>query len=318
MIKRYLVIIAALSIVLGGCVFNINLVPGPQPLMEKVIEGSGEKKILLVDISGLITAEEKRSGFSSGGPSMVSRIREELALASEDKEIVAVVLRINTPGGTVSASDAIYNEVMRYRERTGVKVYSSIVGVGTSGGYYVASATDRIYAQPASVTGSIGVIAVNMEFSGLMKKLGVTDKTYRSGDMKGMLSPFRPDSAEEARVIQGIIDSMHKRFASVVSEGRKGKLTPAEVGVLADGRPYIAEDALLNGLVDAIGYPEDVMDAIKDEQGLADALVVAYQRPGTYRGTIYSLSNVSGNTLVNISGGFEQPGVRFMYIWPGE
>lgn len=316
MFKRTLILSFAL-LFLGGCLFNVNLAPGPQPLKERLIEGKGSPKILLVDISGFISHEEKDTTFGPSSPSMVSRIREELKKAGDDRDIKGVVLKINTPGGGASASDAIHNEIKRYREASGVPVLASIVGIGTSGGYYAASAADRIYAQPTAVTGSIGVIAVSLEFSGLMEKVGVTDKTYRSGSMKGMISPFRPDTPEERKIIQRIIDSMHGRFVKVVHEGRKGKLSMEQVEALADGRPFTAREALDKGLIDGIGYPEDVIDAMKKELMLKDARVIAYHRPGSYRGSVYSHNNISGNTVINIPGAAMQEGVRFLYLWTG-
>jgi protease-4 len=317
MFKRSVLLILPIALLLGGCLFNINLAPGPQPLKETLIEGKGSAKILLVEISGFISSDEDDSVFGPSKPSIVSRIREELKKASDDKDVKGVVLKINTPGGGASASDAIHNELMRYREAAGVPVYASIVGMGTSGGYYAASAADRIHAQPTAVTGSIGVIAVSLEFSGLMEKLGVTDKTYRSGRMKGMISPFRPDSPEEKKIIQRIIDSMHKRFVDVVHEGRKGALTLEQVEALADGRPYTASAALEAGLIDSIGYPDDVIKALKEKLGLKEARIVAYHRPGSYRGSVYSHNNISGNTVLNVPGRAFGEGVRFLYLWTG-
>ena len=314
---RILAMLVAMVALVTGCFFNVSLAPGPQPLQEKVIEGTGKAKVLLLDISGFISDEEKSSTLGPDRPSMVSRIREELGMAAKDPRIVALVVRINTPGGGASASDAIYNELRRFKEASGLPVYASIVGLGTSGGYYAASAADRIFAQPTAITGSIGVIAVTLEFSGLMEKLGVSDKTYRSADMKGMLSPFRPDTPEEQKVIQRIIDSMHKRFVQVVAEGRASRLSMQQVEALADGSPYMAEEALEKGLIDEIGYPEDVFKALKDKLGLKEATLIAYQRPGSYRGSIYSHNNISGNTVLNIQGPALGEGVRFLYLWTG-
>ena len=118
--------------------------------------------------------------------------------------------------------------------------------------------------------------------------------------------------------MQRIIDSMHKRFVDVVMEGRKGSLTIDQVEALADGRPYMAEEALEKGLIDAIGYPEDVIAALRENLGLSEASVISYNRPGSYRGSIYSHNNISGNTVVNIDPSFGQgAGVRFLYLWTG-
>lgn len=321
-IAAILLALLALSALLGCAFVNISLTPQTQPLEEVVIEGSGPKKILLMDVTGIITAQGKESGLGSmSEPSLTSRVREELRRAEADPDVAGIVLRIDSPGGEVSPSDAVYHEITEFRKRTGRPVYASILGLGASGGYYIASAADRIFAQPTAVTGSIGVIAVSMSVEGLLQKVGIREKLYASGPMKGVPSPFRDDTPEERAIMQGLIDTLYDRFVSVVVEGRAGKLTREQVLALADGRPLTAQQAHVAGLVDEIGYTGDAVRVLREDLKLAEATVVAYTRPGRYRGSIYSLANVSGNTFVNVEAGglfgATDPGVRFLYLWRG-
>lgn len=314
-----IIAIASLCMLLAGCVFNISLAPESKPYKETVIEGTATAKIVVVEVSGMISDEQDEGALGKKKPSMPDAFAEALAKAAKDDDVKGLIVRINTPGGAVSTSDTMYNELRRYKIKTGNPVYASIVGMGTSGGYYIASAADAIYAQPTSLTGSIGVIALSLDFEGLMDKLGVRDKTHKSGQNKAVFTPFRPDTPEESSIINGIIETLHARFVDVVAEGRHGKLTRERVGELADGRPYTADQALALGLIEGIAYPSDVVSKMRGEIKQPKARVVMYRRPGTHKGSIYSLSNVSGNTIVNLdaSGLAARTGVRFMYLWDG-
>jgi signal peptide peptidase SppA len=142
---------------------------------------------------------------------------KKIGSASYD-DIKAFVLRINSPGGTVSASDIIYHEVKEFKKEKGVKVVACIMGLGASGGYYVAAAADKIVALPTGVTGSIGVILLKINMEGLMEKIGVQDEVVMSGDKKDSALPFRPLSPQERELLQGIIDNFYQRFVTVVDE----------------------------------------------------------------------------------------------------
>src|SRR3972149_5072856 len=174
-----------------GCSFiSVSLVPPVQPLRETTVMGKGKEKVLIVDISGIISEEEKRgSAGLSGEPDMVARIKEELKTAAKDKHIKAVILRINSPGGTVTASDIIYHEIEQFKKKTNNKVIACIMDLGASGGYYVAVSADRIVAHPTTVTGSIGVIMLNLSVEGLLQKIGVKDTSIKTGEHKDMGSP---------------------------------------------------------------------------------------------------------------------------------
>ncbi len=297
---------------LPGCfIIKVNLTPEVHPLEERVISEAGKDKILLMDVTGVITSEESSSVL--GGkkePGMIALVREQLDKARRDKNVKAMVIRINSPGGGVTASDMLYHEIKKFRKDTGVKVVAHLLDTGTSGAYYTALAADRISAQPTSVTGSIGVTMLRIDATGLMQKIGVQALEISSGAEKGMGSPFRPVSSEERKIFQGMIDSMYGRFVSVVAEERN--MAPERVRQLADGRIYTSQEAKDGGLIDAIGYLEDAFTQAKTLAGLERATIVAYQRPGEYRPNIYSMNM----NLINLSlGDIAGPGIKFTYLW---
>jgi len=309
---------ALILFVLSGCFFNVQLWPKVEPLQEKELTGTGKDKIVLMDLSGVISEEERGTSFMPE-PNLVAQLKEELKKAEQDPEVKAVVLRIDSPGGTVTASDILYHELEVFKQKTGKKVIASIMSLGASGGYYVAVASDKIVAQPTTVTGSIGVIMLNLNVKGLMEKIGVTGTPIKSGEFKDMGSPLRPMTDEEKKLFQGIIDQMYDRFVSVVADGRKN-LTKEQVRKAADGRVYTAKQALDLGLIDQIGYLEDAINVAKSEAGLGEARVVTYVRPGSYEDNIYSQIPRGGPQTFNLVNldirSLVQPGVpRFMYLW---
>lgn len=313
-----LALLAAMTLLYGGCAYvNLALVPEPGPLSEKVVDGEGDRKILLVDITGIISEEKRRKLGLREEISMVDEFRESLKKAGRDKKIAGLVIRINSPGGTVTASDILHHEILGYKKKTGVRVVACMMDVAASGGYYVATAADEIVAHPTTITGSIGVIAMKFNVQGLFGKIGVESRAIKSGDMKDMLSPFRPATAEEITVVQTIIDQMNGRFIDVIVEGRK-PLPRDTVVKLADGRIYTAGQALDHKLIDRVGYLDSTLDGLKKSLNLDKVSVIMYHRPGTYRGTIYS--EAGGNTtVVNILPqdleSLMPRGLQFMYLW---
>jgi len=307
---------------LGACTFfRADLVQPLQPLEETVIEGEGRPKILLLDVSGFLSEKERSGGIlGRERPSPVSQVREALRKAERDDDIRGVIVRVNSPGGTVTASDIIHHEIRTYRERGKVPVTACIMGIGASGGYYVAVAADRIYAHPTSVVGSIGVLAVKLNVAGLLSKIGVSEQTVKSGDKKDMMSPFRDVSPEERRILQSIIDGMQGRFLDAVRTGRGDRLDRKELASLADGRVFTAEQALAAKLVDRIGYLDDAIGAMKKDLGLEQARIVTYDRPGGYRGSIYAGlptggPSLSGFGLLEAADADLLPATEFLYLW---
>lgn len=315
--KKAVALGAVLALLLTGCFF-VSF-PGVQPLTEKVIGGEGDAKILVVDISGIITEEPEESVLGvETRAGITARVKEQLELASMDDAVKAVVLRINTPGGSVTTCDIIYHELKEFKERENIPVYAEFMDLAASGGYYIAMAADEITAHPTTVTGSIGVVVYGVEFSGLMKKVGITSQTIRSGENKDMGSPLRPMTPDERRILQSVVDGMYDRFVDVVAESR-GFENREKLRSIADGRVYTAEQALRLGLVDRIGYLDDAIEVAKKRAGLRQATVITYSEPSSYKNNIYSraLSGPSDVNLFNIDAGslVHGPGMRFMYVW---
>jgi len=304
------------GLVMQGCTFNFPLFPGPGPLQESQIGGTGTAKVLLVEISGVISSQDKE-GFMPA-PNLIASVKEQLTKASQDENVKAVVLRINTPGGTVTASDIIHHELKAFKTSRKVPIIASIMDVGASGGYYIAAAADTVFAHPSSVTGSIGVIMLTVNARGLLEKVGLEATAVTSGPRKDMGSPFRTMTLEERAIFQGLIDSFYYRFLSVVQEGRP-HLQMDQIKKLADGRIYAGDQAKAAGLVDEIGYLEDAIDLAKKKAGVTDARVVTYKRPGEYSNNMYSkllmpgpLAGLADLDLMSfVRGGTPQ----FMYLW---
>ena len=319
--RKICLLIMVVLISVSGCAVNVPLVTPTLPLQEKILEGQGPSKILLVNITGTISEEEKSKKMGlEEEVSMVALIKEELTKAEKDKEVKGVILKIDSPGGTVTASNIIYYEISQFKKKTGIRVQACIMGLGTSGGYYVASAADEISAYPTAITGSIGVIAMKFDVKQLLNKFGVYNETFKSGDKKDILSPFRPSTPEETEIMQTVINQLYKRFLYVVDMGRKGILTPEQVKKLADGRIYTAEQALEAKLIDKVGYLDDSINSMKSALSLKDPKIVMYMRPGTYKGSIYSGYPTSVSPVINLisvngEGLSMMPNLRFMYIW---
>ncbi|MDE3018325.1 MAG: signal peptide peptidase SppA [Nitrospirota bacterium] len=310
--------IAAALLWLSGCI-TINLLPGAGPLKEEEVSGSGKAKVLLIELSGIISAQD--SGGLVEQPNLVARLKEELTRASEDQNVSAIVLRINSPGGTVTASDIMYHELKVFRDKHKIPVIASIMDVGASGGYYVAAAADKIMAHPSTVTGSIGVIMLTMDAHGLLDKIGLEARAVTSGPKKDMGSPFRAMTDEERAIFQSVIDSFYERFLTVVKEGRPN-LSAEQIRKLADGRIYSGEQAKAVGLVDSIGYLDDAVALAKQQAGLAEARVVVYRRAGEYRPNIYAKAmGANGTAGWGSLTSFDLMGLvrggtpQFMYLW---
>ncbi|MDD5169599.1 MAG: signal peptide peptidase SppA, partial [Syntrophales bacterium] len=257
---RFLYVLMLIAL-LSGCAYvsvNIPLTPGPQALKEQDLEGQGNAKILLVDVTGMISEKDKeQSILGSVTPSMVAQIHEALKKAEQDPAIVGVIVRINSPGGTTTASDLIHHDITRFKNSKHVPVYACITGVGASGGYYIAAAADDITAHPTAVTGSIVVLLLTVNVEGLLQKIGVSELTIKSGDKKDLMSPFRPATPEEKKIVQTVVNQLHQRFKDLIVSRPGSTLSPKEVDTLADGRIYTAEQALSSKLIDHVGYLDD-------------------------------------------------------------
>lgn len=312
-----LVMLGALS---GGCAFvNVDVMPSPTPLQERVVEGEGKGKILIIDIAGIISEKERSAGLLDSKPSLVAYVKESLQKAEKDDEVVGVILRINSPGGTVTASDIIYHEIRKFREKKKVPVAACIIGLGASGGYYVASAADEIVIHPTAVTGSIGVMVMSFNVESLLTKIGVSEYTVKSADKKDFLSPFRPATPEELKIMQSIIDGMYGRFIEVIETRPGNSLERQQIRTLADGRIYSASQALEAKLVDRVAYLDELIQDMKQKAGVPAAKVINYYRGGELKQTIYSGTPTGAPQInfinINAEGLELVPRTEFLYLW---
>lgn len=212
-----------------------------------------EEHVALLRWEGIIgDVEVGLLGLGGSVEDFLKRLEE----AQEAKGAKAIVLRLNTPGGSAAAAQEMYQGVLRARKVKPVVV--SMGDVAASGGYYVASAATRIVANPATLTGSIGAIIVGYNLSELLRKLGVEPQTFKSGPHKDLLSFDRPLTEEEKRILQGTVDNVYQQFLRDVAQGRNMKVE--QLQPLADGRIYTGEQALRRGLVDQLGGLRDAID----------------------------------------------------------
>lgn len=283
-------------------------------LSEIVLEGSGRNKIVAISIEGIITDRAER-GIFQYNPSLVASAKKQLKKAASDSKVKAVILEINSPGGSITATDILHNEILKFKEETGKKVIVHMKGVAASGGYYIAAPADRIVAQPTTITGSIGVMMMLLNLEGLFKWAHVSQTIIKSGKFKDMGSSSRSLTDEEEKMLQEIVMEMYDRFVDVISEGRN--MPKETVKALADGRVYTGRQALANGLIDSVGYMSDAIDAAKEEAGLTDAKIIRYRRKiGLSEFLLNTARNASRPTVMfDTESLIRKQAPTFMYLW---
>jgi len=325
------ILMVAAGLVFAGCGqssgFLIKPVPLDQTLRETVILTDPgwrvKDKVVIIDVDGLLMNQSERTFFGPG-ENPVSLFVEKFDRAQADSDVKAVVLRINSPGGSVTASDIMYNRVMQFRRNKGVPVVAMIADVGASGGYYIACGADTILAHPTSVTGSIGVIVQLVSFAELMEKFGIDAQAVTSGRFKDMGSPLKPLEKEDLALVQSMVDDFYERFVGVVQTGRPS-LDKDAVRTLADGRVYTGQQARTAGLVDDLGYMTDAIAEAKKRSGASRVKVVLYHRPLGFRPNAYAAADVptpnatSQINLFNVSlpSLLELGRPQFLYLWSG-
>lgn len=268
-------------LIIGLCVLAVPIgILGKQTKKAETSDATTESgwgmafkdRIKVINLSGMIMDSDEKSVFSIA--ETTSSTIKKLRKAGKDPKIKAVLIRINSPGGTVATSQELNQAVTKLKEKK--PVFTSMGDICASGGYYVACATDKIYANPGTLTGSIGVILSGMNFKGLADKLGVQPQVVKSGLFKDIASPYRPMTDEERKILQGLIDDSYDQFVNAVATGRKMKVD--DVKKIADGRIYSGRQAKKNGLVDELGSYQDALDELqatcKTKYSLSDDLPV--------------------------------------------
>lgn len=232
---------------------------------------AGRGTIAVISVRGEING----NGSELDGSGTLVHVADQLRAAAKDDEVKAVILQVDSPGGGLTPSDILYNEVMKVRGE-GKIVVAWAGSLMASGGYYIAAAADGIMASPTASIGSIGVIMQRFQVDGLMKMLGLKFDPIMAGSSKDMGSPFRELTPEERAVFQESVDHAHNRFIGIVAKGRG--MARDEVEKLADGKLYTADASVANGLVDRIGYIDQAVTWTEELTGEEDMRIVSYRR----------------------------------------
>lgn len=251
----------------------------PKRKFHESLEQEGDRKsrdrIVRIDLEGIIMSGSMGEGLFSAGMPMVEMLKRSLEQAVKDKNVKAIVLRVNSPGGEVTASDTMYAAVKEAASKKPVVIYMD--SIAASGGYYLSCGATKIVASETTLTASIGVIMESMSYHGLFDKLGLGMNTFTSGAFKDSLSGARPMRDDEKAYVQSLVTGMYDRFLTVVSEGRKIPKETLRNGI-ADGRVVSGRDALNAKLVDQLGYIEDAYKVARELGKSPGATVVKYGR----------------------------------------
>jgi protease-4 len=296
--------------------------PASASLTQSLLEGSGSAKVLVLPVNGFIGLGP-RQGFLSSRPGTVQEATAILRKAAKDKDVKALVLLIDSPGGTVAGTDMLFREIEAYKASSHVKVVAQAMTVCASGGYFLALAADEIQATPASVVGSVGTLFISPKLAGLMEKIGVEAEVTKSGSLKDMGSPFRASTEEERRITQDMIGQMNAMFLELLASKRK--LTNPQKDEAAKAGVYAGGKAVELGLVDRLGYPRDALARAKGLAGLPEnAKVVVYRRSKFQDDTYYNTATAEwggeGSKALGVNIGLESLGMPvdagFYYLWP--
>ncbi len=265
-----------------GLIFVISFFAGRWGLFEGSGISLSNDKIAVISIQGVLTSSTDTI--------------QQFKQYEENEDVKALVLRIDSPGGTVVAAQEIYAEIQKLRENK--VVLASMGNVAASGGYYIASATEEIVANPGTLTGSIGVISEYPNIEQLMKKVGLRSEVMKSGRFKDLGNPTREMTEEERQLLQDLIDNIHRQFIRDVALGR-GR-TVEEIEPLADGRVFTGEQAKENGLVDRLGNLQDALDRAAELAGIEGKPVIIYpeeKRKKIWEYLVQSIAEVMGSVL---------------------
>lgn len=305
----------------GEMAIKLPAAVDPGPLVPSVIQPARDPgcsaRVAVIDVDGILL-NQNREGLFDPGDNPVSTFREKLEAAAADRRVAAVLLRIQSPGGGVSACDIMADELDRFKAATRKPVVACLMDVAASGAYYLALGADEIIALPTSLTGGIGVIFNHINLQDAMAQLNVTADSIKSGPLIDMGSVTNPLEPATRRLLQEMADGFRQRFIDRLTRRRPG-LTEADRRLLGDGRIVAAPQALKLHLVDRLGYIHDALGAARRMAGLADAEVVVYHRADSPARSIYAIA--PGAPRLSDAIPFNYPGLdrsrlpAFLYMW---
>lgn len=321
-----------LGLLLVGCgptTFVVGVTPGDQRMVATVVEPAKSRtrdRVAVIDVSGMIL-NARTPGLLSEGENPVSVFHEQLEHAAKNKYVKAVILRLNTPGGAVAASDMMYRDVLDFKKATGKPVIIVMMDVAASGGYYLACAGDYLIAYPSTVTASIGVIFQTVSLQPALSRIGIQTEAITSGPNKDAGSPLSELTEGHRAVYREMVDTFYADFTGIVRSARP-LISKDDFQEVTDGRVVTGRRALEVGLVDALGDLGDGFAKAKELAGLKDAALVRYHRPLTYVGSPYAsagdrqpeANSTQFNLLqLNVDGSLGgMPSSCFYYVWqPG-
>jgi protease-4 len=268
-----------------------------------IVQGPAFSKIAVIDLEGIIDGKTEQE------------IYKQLKFAEADYKVKAVILRVNSPGGLVSSSDQIYNEIRKFRNQTGRPVVAFMQGVAASGGYYSSAACNKIVAEPTVITGSIGVIMNYFVLADLLEgKLGIEPVVIKSGQKKDWPSLFKkPDEVQLQYLRDKLIEPAYERFVDIVADSRKADLTRDDIKRLADGSIFGADEALKEKLIDKVGYIDDAIAESLKLAKISQAKVVQYRRPFSLANLINAKTDAIPKLDTNLLHKLGTPEV--LYLW---
>jgi len=328
--RRWGIIVSGAVVALAtmGCgqrTLRIDYIPTGDKLEPHVVEREGgmfggDGKIALISVSGLL-ANTKGGGLLglNGGENPVSQFRETLHAIAKDDSVKAVVLRMNTPGGTVNAGDMMYRDLQAFKEKTHKPVIVEMMDLCASGGYYLSCAADYRIAYPTTITGSIGVIIQTMNFSGTLDKLGIKPEAITSRENKDMGSPFRPTTDNDRKLLKALVDQFYAQFLDVVKHSHQ-HVAESDWTMLTDGRVVTGRDAVRYGLIDQLGSLDDAIAKAKEMAHMKNATIIMYTHMGDYRGSVYAKAPATPefnmvNVNIDTSALLPETTPEFLYMW---
>ncbi|WP_074310819.1 S49 family peptidase [Singulisphaera sp. GP187] len=293
--------------------------PGPMipVVVRRAPAGSEAARIVIVDVDGLLL-NQNLTGIYSVGENPVSAFREKLEMAAGDPRVRGVVLRVHSPGGGVTASDILAEELRRFRQATGKPVVACLMDVATGGAYYLAVGSDRIIALPTSITGGIGALINHANLEDAMAQLNLRVEPVKAGELVDMGSVAAPLSDEARGLFQDMANGFRDRFATRVAQSRP-MMTVDDHRSIADGRIVAASRALKLHMVDQLGYVDDAIAEAERLAGVPGSEVVFFERAGHPTRSIYSI--VPNVPLQSELIPFSYPGLErsklptFLYLW---
>ena len=290
--------------------FGISMGADECPEMKETWSyGSGNTKVIRIPLRGMITLNGEKQIFQSGSGSADSALKS-IRRATQDNDVHAIIMDIDSGGGGITASDIIYNALIDFKaKRKNRKVISIFGDVSASGAFYIAMASDHIIAHPTSITGSIGVLIQSLDLQGLGEKIGIKNRTIKSGKNKDTLNPFEELTEEQRIIIQGIVDELQNRFVSIVAKGRDQ--SEETIREIADGRILSATQALDLNLIDQIGYWDDTMDTTAELLSVDNIIVYRYEQEFSFSSLF--TGDIKWSPISSIYHKLSQ--TRLLYLW---